>query len=74
MLAEIGDKEVDELDTLEFTATATDADLPVQTLVFSLALVLKVKYRKVLPLLLRVCLLGRRLKRKGLVAIRLMCV
>jgi len=37
VLAEIGDKEVDELDTLEFVATATDADIPVQTLVFSLA-------------------------------------
>ena len=37
VLAEIGDQEVDELDTLEFVATATDADIPVQTLVFSLA-------------------------------------
>ncbi len=37
VLAEIGDKEVNELDTLEFVATATDADIPVQTLVFSLA-------------------------------------
>ena len=33
----IGPQTVDELDTLEFTATATDADIPVQTLVFSLA-------------------------------------
>ena len=37
VLAEIGDKSVAELDTLTFTATATDADIPVQTLVFSLA-------------------------------------
>jgi len=37
VLDEIGDKEVDELDTLEFVAEATDADIPVQTLVFSLA-------------------------------------
>ncbi len=37
VLAEIGDQEIDELDTLEFVATATDADIPVQTLVFSLA-------------------------------------
>jgi hypothetical protein len=36
VLAEIGDKEVDELDTLEFTATATDIDEPAQTLTFSL--------------------------------------
>jgi hypothetical protein len=37
VLAEIGDKSVDELAVLTFTATATDAELPVQTLVFSLA-------------------------------------
>ncbi len=35
-LAAIGDKSVDELVQLTFTATATDADLPVQTLTFSL--------------------------------------
>jgi hypothetical protein len=35
VLAEIGDKSVDELAVLTFTATATDADLPVQTFVFS---------------------------------------
>ena len=37
VLTEIGDKEVDELNTLEFVAEATDVDFPVQTLVFSLA-------------------------------------
>ncbi len=36
VLAAIGDKSVDELVQLTFTATATDADLPVQTLTFSL--------------------------------------
>jgi len=37
VLAEIGDKSVAELALLSFNATATDADIPVQTLVFSLA-------------------------------------
>lgn len=36
VLDPIGDQEVDELDTLTFTATATDADIPAQTLTFSL--------------------------------------
>ena len=36
VLAEIGDNEVDELDTLEFTVTATDSDIPAQELEFSL--------------------------------------
>ncbi|MDY0124848.1 MAG: Ig-like domain-containing protein [Anaerolineaceae bacterium] len=37
VLAEIGDKSVAELVLLSFTATATDADIPAQTLEFSLA-------------------------------------
>ncbi len=36
VLGNIGDKAVDEQDTLSFTATATDQDLPAQTLTFSL--------------------------------------
>jgi hypothetical protein len=36
VLGEIEDQTVDELDTLEFTATATAADIPEQELVFSL--------------------------------------
>ncbi len=36
VLANITDKTVDELATLSFTATATDADVPAQTLTFSL--------------------------------------
>ena len=36
VLAHIGNKAVDELDTLVFTATATDANQPPQTLTFSL--------------------------------------
>ena len=36
VLAAIGDKSVDELALLSFTATATDADLPANTLTFSL--------------------------------------
>ena len=36
VLAEIGDKEVEAGEELTFTATATDPDLPVQTLTFSL--------------------------------------
>ena len=36
MLAAIGDKTVDEGALLSFTATATDADLPANTLTFSL--------------------------------------
>ncbi|QNT77021.1 tandem-95 repeat protein [Dehalogenimonas etheniformans] len=37
VLASIGNKNVNELGNLTFTATATDADLPVNTLTFSLA-------------------------------------
>jgi hypothetical protein len=37
VLAPIGDQFVAELDTLTFTAKASDADIPAQTLVFSLA-------------------------------------
>ena len=37
VLATIGDKSVDELTLLTFTATATDSDLPPNTLAFSLA-------------------------------------
>ncbi len=37
VLAVIGDQSVDELTELAFTATATDVDDPVQSLVFSLA-------------------------------------
>ncbi len=36
MLGSIGNKAVDELATLVFTATATDGDIPTQTLTFSL--------------------------------------
>ncbi len=36
ILAHIGNKSINELDTLTFTATATDADLPPQSLTFSL--------------------------------------
>ncbi len=36
VLAAIGDKEVEELSELAFTATASDADLPPQTLTFTL--------------------------------------
>ena len=36
VLEPIGDQEIDELETLTFTATATDSDIPVQTLIFSL--------------------------------------
>jgi hypothetical protein len=36
VLATIGNKNVNELDTLAFTASATDADIPAQTLTFSL--------------------------------------
>jgi hypothetical protein len=36
VLNPIGSKSIDELSTLSFTATATDSDLPAQTLVFSL--------------------------------------
>ena len=36
VLDPIGNKNVDELDTLSFTATASDADIPAQTLTFSL--------------------------------------
>jgi uncharacterized repeat protein (TIGR01451 family) len=35
-LAPIGDQVVDEMDTLVFTATATDGDLPVQLLIYTL--------------------------------------
>ncbi len=35
VLAPIGDQSVDELTELAFTATATDVDLPVQSLLFS---------------------------------------
>jgi len=38
VLAYIGPKSVNELATLSFTATATDADIPTQTLTFSLGL------------------------------------
>jgi len=37
VLAPIGNKVVDEMSLLTFTATATDADIPVQTLTFSLS-------------------------------------
>ena len=37
VLASIGNKNVDEMTFLSFTATATDADLPANTLAFSLA-------------------------------------
>ena len=37
VLAAVGDKAVDELAELTFTATATDADLPANTLTFSLS-------------------------------------
>ena len=36
VLAAIGNQTVDELATLTFTATATDSDLPADTLTFSL--------------------------------------
>jgi len=36
VLEPIGDQEIDELETLNFTAIATDSDIPVQTLIFSL--------------------------------------
>ena len=36
VLGSIGDRSVDELSTLAFTATATDSDLPADTLTFSL--------------------------------------
>ena len=36
VLNPIGNQEVDELDTLTFTATASDSDIPAQTLTFSL--------------------------------------
>ena len=36
VLGAIGDQSVDELATLSFTATATDSDLPADTLTFSL--------------------------------------
>jgi len=73
VLAEIGNKSVAELALLSFNASASDADIPVQTLVFSLADGAEGDVPEVLRLPLRVPLAGRRAKRKGLASTRLMC-
>jgi len=44
VLDPIGDKTVDEMTLLTFTATATDADIPAQTLTFSLVGALPVEH------------------------------